>query len=494
MVFSNQKIHKSIIFLIVCVSLLINAWNQDFSYEFHRDEIKKIQFVQQNQQDFFHPLLMIQTAKIVNYFLGYSTPEQIVLIGRTISAICGALLCLIIFMIARKSLKFSSAALLALATAFSPILTVHAHYFKEDLIFALCILLALYFLLNFFEENGKRKWGVLGLSLGLAFSAKYLGLILLPIAILAPLCIVGLEKKNAYINLGKAFGVSILCFSIINYPLFFSLPTFLSGLGHEIHHAMSGHGFSAYQHHSPIAITAKDYFLSFHFIYSLVPGMTLVLAAMGSSYLMYLLIFWKKTHWQDRILALFTVTFYLTTELSPMKTFPDFMRYMIPIIPLLLYFAVKCAVSLNQTRFKVLKFALPLFVIGLGYSAWDSLNLVYFLKHDTRDEVVQWIALDHKRVRGELHSIPKSDVRTLSSLDVNQEASKGIEYLIASNFMYDRVYLANRLKNCPESVREAYVVYENLFQLPFIEFKPEYRSFACSNPTIRVIDIRKLKV
>ena len=120
-------------------------------------------------------------------------------------------------------------------------------------------------------------------------------------------------------------------------------------------------------------------------------------------------------------------------------------------------------------------------------------QLIYHLSHDTRDLAVEWIAQSGKNVKGELYTTFDRRIRTVSSLDIRSERKAGVEYLLVSNFMYDRIMIANRLQQCPDAIRQAYAIYQNLFQLPYIEIKPAHRSFAFSNPTIRIIDIRKKK-
>ena len=56
---ANKKIQWCIIFFISHVSLSLNFWNLNFSYEYHIDEIKKVRLIQENEQGFFHPILLL---------------------------------------------------------------------------------------------------------------------------------------------------------------------------------------------------------------------------------------------------------------------------------------------------------------------------------------------------------------------------------------------------------------------------------------------------
>ncbi len=59
---------------------------------------------------------------------------------------------------------------------------------------------------------------------------------------------------------------------------------------------------------------------------------------------------------------------------------------------------------------------------------------------------------------------------------------------------YERYRIASRLKGQKQIVYLIQRKYEHLFShYPVQEFKPAYRTFAFSNPTIRIIDIRQPK-
>ena len=185
-----------------------------------------------------------------------------------------------------------------------------------------------------------------------------------------------------------------------------------------------------------------------------------------------------------------------------MKTFPDFMRYMIPITPILIYFAVKGLSQLGGTLTKKVHMAannkgfyrrivLSLLVAGMGYSAWETMHLVYYINKDTRQEVVRWLSLRDKAVRNEAYTNLKKDVSSVATRQsIPKEKSNGVEYLIVSSLMYDRFDFASRLKHAPEGIKNINRIYQILFKQPYFEIKPAYKTFAFSNPTIRIIDIR----
>jgi hypothetical protein len=55
--------------------------------------------------------------------------------------------------------------------------------------------------------------------------------------------------------------------------------------------------------------------------------------------------------------------------------------------------------------------------------------------------------------------------------------------------MYDRYSTAARLHDRRAEITDAH--YRDLFTLPYVEFAPAYRTFAFSNPVIRIVDLRE---
>ena len=155
---------------IALLSLGLNLWNNDFPLGYHSDETKKVQFILDGQQDFFHPILMLQIVRLANAIGAYSDPQRIAELGRCLIALSGTMTLLIFFMIARRLLVSPFDLLATLSLACSPILVVHSHYLKED------VLLALFTMCSFaaaieLQRNPSWRTGILlGVSMGLAVS------------------------------------------------------------------------------------------------------------------------------------------------------------------------------------------------------------------------------------------------------------------------------------------------------------------------------------
>lgn len=139
----NYKLEYSLLFTLLLLILFLNVWNNDFPLGYHVDEIKKVHFILTNTQDFYHPILMLQLNRLVNGFLHLNSPSEVVILGRTLSTIAGAVIVLFTYLIARRILPKLAALFAAFSVAVSPMLVVHAHYLKEDLLLGAAFMFAL---------------------------------------------------------------------------------------------------------------------------------------------------------------------------------------------------------------------------------------------------------------------------------------------------------------------------------------------------------------
>lgn len=465
-----MKKNSFVLLLIVIISFCLNFINNDFQLGYHVDELKKVSFIAENRQDFKHPILLLQIPRLLNLFLGFEHPDDIARLGRTCSALYGAGIVFATFLIARRFLKGSWPLVTAFVIALSPIMVIHAHYIKEDMLLTLTLLLTFWAAMRYNEERSFKNLLLLGLFLGLTVSSKYVGALMIP-------CAVPLVRKR----MGFLLLTTLTCFLAINYPLLTEFSLFEEGLNCEINHALVGHNHRGIF----IPIYASEYWLGFHYRYSLIPGMTLffTLAATGG-----LLLYLKKGRalsLPEKALLFCPLFFYFVTELSPLKAFPDYMRYVIPTIPFLVIFAIhfwmRCTARLRLLH--------PVFVLGLAYMAWDSAHLVYYLNKDTRALATEWVREHPGKCNGDQYALVKRGLPCVSALDCAEERQKGIEYLLSTSFFYDRYTFAAKLKHREKVVEHTQKIYNELFALPYIEIKPAYKSFAFSNPTIRIIHI-----
>ncbi|NOT25511.1 MAG: hypothetical protein HOP16_05350 [Acidobacteria bacterium] len=280
-----------------------------------------------------------------------------------------------------------------------------------------------------------------------------------------------------------AGAVAAIVFLAINWPLVLSPRTFLTGMLFEADHAQIGHD---------VPIWWMDYWLGFHLIHSLMPGLGVLATVMGLAGLAWTCARWTSSSFEDRWLVAFVLVFYLVPEISPLKPWPDFSRYMLPVVPPLLYFAWQGVVRMSD-RLSAIRGA-PL-AVGLAalvlLPAYMSVRLVSGLADDTRARAMAWLREHPGTEVFEAYSSEGVSVRSLTELEPAAWRAKGVDYLVASSFMYDRYLTGAQLRNQRPEIYWTRDQYTKLFKLPYVEFAPAYRTFAFSNPVIRIIDLRQ---
>ena len=470
---------------ILALSLGLNLYGNDFPLGYHVDEIKKVRFIRDNTQDFNHPILMLQVVRTANAFTRFSDEQDIVELGRTINAFFGMLIVACAYLLCRKTSSDRYLPLLAaFAVATSPIMVVHAHYLKEDIILTFFLMVSLLILLEYVHRPGWTSAAALGVAMGLACASHYKGSLLVILCALVSVLLPG--NRRSCLRMLPVVVLSVAAvFLAVNYPLIFDYFTFKRGFIFEYRHALGGH--------YGIKISAIQQYGGFHLINSLVPGVTAGMAIIGAVAIAWSAVLWRKAHVSIRILLLYIALFYMLPELSPLKPFPDFMRYVIPIVPPLILFALMAVKTLwSSVPNPGLKMAVPLVMIAIIiYPLYCTIRLVHEINDDTRARAEAWLQHSSQKAKYELYTSAKRyDVKSVTRLNVEQERKKGVAFFVSSSFMYERFEFGSTLPDQHPFVYKTQEKYKRLFALPFVEFKPEFRSFGFSNPTIRVIDIR----
>ena len=166
---------------ILAVSACLNLANLDFPFAFHADEPIKVDFIQHWTQNFNHPLLMLQLVRGANMALGLTERQEIAVLGRALIALCATTTVFLSYLLARRSMSARNAAVVAAAAAVAPTLVVHAHYLKEDTILTTCLMASILCFFFFVERPTLRSALALGVATGLAFSAHYKAILLVPL-------------------------------------------------------------------------------------------------------------------------------------------------------------------------------------------------------------------------------------------------------------------------------------------------------------------------
>ena len=129
---------------------------------------------------------MLQVVRFANFFFGHSDVSAVVGLGRAVAAVFGALTVGATVLLARRIVGEWMALAAGILAAVTPLLTFHAQLFKEDVFVAPWLLLAITALDRLRERPGIGRAATFGVLTGLAAASKYIGVIVLPLACLAP--------------------------------------------------------------------------------------------------------------------------------------------------------------------------------------------------------------------------------------------------------------------------------------------------------------------
>ena len=123
-------------------------------------------------------------------------------------------------------------------------------------------------------------------------------------------------------------------------------------------------------------------------------------------------------------------------------------------------------------------------------SFYDSFLLDYYLKKDTRAEAASLVEKSGEKALFERYATDeKCDATWLAEVDLEKAKKNGVKLLVASSFNYGRFYLDKEMQGQSSSFYELRKKYDRLFSLPFKEIRPKHRTYAYSNPVIRIINI-----
>lgn len=235
--------------LLFCVLLFMGCLqlynvNNDFPSRYHPDEPGKIRQMQTGEFNFKHPQLMLTTTRLWMRLNDMpEDTESIARAGREVSAFFAALGVLSLSLAAWRLHGLGAAACVGLTVGLGHALLVYAHFMKEDATVTgvFCIwLLAL----SLFWRAPEKTWPsvVLGLSTGLFVAGKYIGVVGIPVSVLAALLHPrqGRWKRNAR-RAGLVFLFCLAGFVLANISLVPQFTSFVSGLRFETEHILTGH-------------------------------------------------------------------------------------------------------------------------------------------------------------------------------------------------------------------------------------------------------------
>jgi len=496
-----SSVSKRIVVSLALVAVSLLAWALDtrhagFPYPYHGDEDVKVDQLVDGTQNFLHPILMLQSVRatlalaplvpVANDDADPRYRQAIAERGRAVSAGFAAASVVLSWLLFRWISKQPSWMALVATTivAVAPIRVVHAHYLKEDAFFAATSTATLLAFLWFLDRRDRISLLAWGMATGLACASKYFGASFVLVFALAPL-VVDVGRRRVFCrDAAWALGIAFAVFVLVDFPAFADPMTFLTGIGHETKHALVGH---------TLRLFPWTHWMTFHFTHTLVPGFGLGVAAIGLAGMLASLSLERmraSLSSGEQVLLLHAASIYLLLELSPTKPHPAFIRYGLPLLPAFAWFAVRAVVAAASAlpgRGRVaIAIALALLV---AEPAWDSFRLVDQLESDTRTRAREQIDALEPAVARESYTGLTRDFKFAPEQDLLALRRSGIRYVVLSSLNYDRFELGAQLRWQSPQVYDLAARYRALFTCPYQEIRPTFRTFAFSNPTLRIVDL-----
>lgn len=477
------RISAATIVVIVIAAAAAVTWLSilDFPLGTHPDEPAKVRAVLQGPGADFHPILMIQLARLANAFLQWTDPQSVVQLGRAFAALFGGALIVGTYLLARTVLPGSASAAVAAATLATPLISVHARYFKEDIFVAPFVILALCALIGLLQRPTLWRIFALGAVIGLAGASKYVGGLLL--IIYAPVVIIAFgARERLSMRLVAACLVILIAaatFVAVDLPAIFTGYQFRSNAHLEYVHAVEGHGDITL----PITLTLG----LFHLRESLWPGLGQILTVLSLLGLAAPYVALPERRGPLAVIIGFAVLWYFAHEISPLKPYPDFARYMVPLAPMLLILG---AAFIHEWIERIsagagAKFAAAALLCAALPGAWSSLQINARASDDPRWLLPKIVAIAPGPVAVDSYAT-YSQVPFLAGRATGLSAAT-TPIVVTSNFNYERYERYGTLDQQSGRTRATAKLFAKMLELPHLDVSNGQPAFGFFNPTIVVV-------
>ncbi|MGB2933435.1 MAG: glycosyltransferase family 39 protein [Methyloceanibacter sp.] len=437
------------------------------------DEYVKLQAVTTGRYNYFHPLVMIDLAQAATLVVQAPDQQSLVELGRFCSALAGGVLVFATFKLARLVLPDLPALAAAAAAAVTPLVTVHARVFKEDIFVAAFLVLALAALIRLLQSPAPHRAALLGLFTGLAAGSKYVGGLMLPFAVAAILLVPTPGPERRLLRAATVTGGTIVTFLLVMIPAIRRMNRWQSGMSFEFGHALQGHDVPL-----PLALTGG----MFHLRESLWPGLGAGLLVLGLIGLAAPLIAPRERRMPLALIASFTLLWYCMHEVSPLKPYPDFARYMLPLAPLLAILAASFVYELLSRRDRLGLAAAIVLVLAAVPALVTSLR-TNASGDDPRAVVPPILAATGSRVATDRYADYDGN-RPLLGAKLRPNAATA-DLVLTANLTYDRIFNYAAQKNPVTSPFVDY--YRGLNALPRLDVSNGRPTLGYFNPVLRIV-------
>ncbi len=224
----------------------------DVPLMWHPDEWTKVEQLQQDERNYNHPLLMLETTRIAMEWLGTERSDAaIVRVGRQTSAWFAAGAGAFLALAGYAAGRWRGFLLVGSASALTPALFAHAHFMKEDaaLAFGTSMVACAAATLCAARRRSLYAWTVpatafLGAAVGVAASAKYSGAVFAVPAIVLTV-IVAARRRRWWWGVPTCVLLLSICaagtWAGINHRAFDEWVSFREGFDREYEHGTTNH-------------------------------------------------------------------------------------------------------------------------------------------------------------------------------------------------------------------------------------------------------------
>lgn len=460
-------------FLLAATSVAVTLNLIDYPLGVAWDELVKLRGVGTGRYAYYHPLFMIDLGQAAALVAQPPDTSSLAHLLRMLGAVAGGVLVFATFCLARLVLPVLPSLAAAAVTAATPLFSVHARIFKEDIFVAAFLVLALAALTRLLQEPAPHRAVLLGLLAGLAAGSKYIGVLILLFSVAAILLVHTPGPERRLPRAATVTGVSIATFLLIMLPAIRRLERWRQGVNFELVHSVQGHDPPL-----PLSLTWG----MFHLRESLWPGLGVPLFALGLIGLAAPLVADRERRMPLFLIASFTLLWYVVHEASPLKPFPDFSRYMLPLVPLLVILGASFIYELFS-RFDrrgaiavivLLLAAVPALSMSLRINAPDI---------DPRTIVPSIVAASGARVIFDRYSDFQTD-RPILGL-ILRPTEDAADILVTANLVYDRYDFAVPREGSRLAARVAY--YRDLSLRAHLDVSNGRPTSAYFNPVVRIV-------
>jgi hypothetical protein len=431
--------------LLAAISVAVTLSLIDYPRGVAWDEVVKLIGVSKGRYAYYHPLFMIDLAQ--GAALVVQPPDQLSLahLVRLLGALAGGVMVFATFNLARLVLPDLPALAAALAA-----------------------------LIRLLQEPAPHRAILLGLLVGLAAGSKYIGALILPFAVIAILLVPTPGPERRWLRAGTVAATSIGTFLLIMLPAIRRIARWERGVNFELVHSVEGHDVPL-----PLRVTWG----LFHLRESLWPGLGTPLFVLGLIGLAAPLVAARERRMPLLLIAGFTLLWYAVHEATPLKPFPDFSRYMLPLVPLFVILGTSFVYELSShfdrrgvtAAIAVLLAAVPALSMSLRINSHDV---------DPRTIIPSIITASGARVVYDRYSDYQQAGRRILGLRMRPTKDMA-DIVVTANLAYDRFEFYEARKGSVQADSAAY--YRELFTRPHLEVSNGRPTLAYFNPVVRVV-------